>query len=543
MSLKRRSSIFRTVKFRIALLYAVLFTFSSAVLFLLAYYFLLDGMMRRIDENLVSFSDKLEDYYLKGETLEERESSSRPARQVPQNIVALAEKSVRGLLVVRKEHILKAGIPMFELTGVSGKTVHEITVNRNGDVIETKSHPVNEISYLERKFVDEAYYEGARKLYFLLASPGEKILAKSDLSSWPGLKVKREMLAKVGAAGSFRTDYNPKLRCKTRIFDRRIFDGNVLEVGAAFSTEENVLAAYSSIFLSISAFSLLLGSLTGWFVAGRSIGGIDRITRAAVAAGQGDFSKRVPYVKEGVEIENLVISFNEMLAKIETLIRELKEITDNIAHDLRTPLTRIRGAVETTVNGNPSLSDYRGMAGEIVEECDRLVGMINTMLEISRADSGMLPLERSRFDLVETAQSAFKLFAPSAEMKGVDFRLEIPRHPLFIEGDVSYLQRALANLLDNAIKYTPERGLVLLSVSADEDFVNLAVSDTGCGISKDELPKVFERFYRCDSSRSQPGNGLGLSLARAIIRAHGSEIALDSIPGKGSTFSFRLPRM
>lgn len=543
MCSKKKSNVFRTVKFRVAIWYALLFSLFSTAIFVFIYFFLYASMMKRVDEKLFSFSKKLEDFYLRGEGYENDESIPSQT-QIPKEIVSLAQNSVGKLSIIRKEQIMRGKTMLYELTGISAGMVYEIKIDKKGRIVETEKHPINETEMLEKKFVDETRYEGVKKLYFLLASPGEKILAKSDLSSWPRLKVKREMLAGIDESGKFRTSYNSKLRCRVRIFDRRIFDNNVLEVGAALSMEEKLLTAYSSIFLSIFVVSLLFGSITGWVVAGKSMKGVDRVSKAAaISAGQGDFSRRVPYGREGEEIENLVIAFNDMLSKIESLIRELKEITDNIAHDLRTPLTRIRGTIETTVNGNPSLSDYREMAGEIIEECDRLVGMINTMLEITRADSGMLELSMSGLDLSEMTQTAYRLFSPLAEMKNIDFKLDLPKEPLIVSGDTSYLQRVLANLLDNAIKYTPEKGAVLLSASSDGGFAKVAVSDTGCGIAKENQPKVFDRFYRCDTSRSQPGNGLGLSLALAIVKAHSGTITVESFPGKGSAFTICLPRL
>jgi signal transduction histidine kinase len=230
-----------------------------------------------------------------------------------------------------------------------------------------------------------------------------------------------------------------------------------------------------------------------------------------------------------------------MLDRIQTLLKEIKEMSENIAHDLRSPITRIRGTAEVTLTTATSLSEYESMAGSTIEECDRLLDMINTMLMISKTESGVDELSREEIDLQNLVREACQLFEPTAEDKGVTLGCDVPDRSHLV-GDTRMIQRMLSNLLDNAIKYTPSGGVVTVSVSEDVSQVIISVKDTGCGISSSDLPHIFERFYRCDQSRSQAGIGLGLSLARAIARAHGGEIAATSTPNQGSTFTATLPK-
>ena len=181
------------------------------------------------------------------------------------------------------------------------------------------------------------------------------------------------------------------------------------------------------------------------------------------------------------------------------------------------------------------------MAASTIEECDRLLDMINTMLMISKTESGVDQISGKDVDLTGIVRQACELFKPTAEDKTVNLSYDVP-DGIHLIGDTPMIQRMLSNLLDNAIKYTPSGGIVDIAVSESGAQVVGAVQDTGIGISQTDLPRIFERFYRCDQSRSQAGIGLGLSLARAIARAHGGDITVTSAPNQGSAFTVTLPK-
>jgi signal transduction histidine kinase len=181
------------------------------------------------------------------------------------------------------------------------------------------------------------------------------------------------------------------------------------------------------------------------------------------------------------------------------------------------------------------------MAASTMEECDRLLEVINTMLDITEFEAGAGKLKMEEVDLSALVRAACDLFQPVAEDKGIALTADTPPNN-FITGDVPRLQRMVANLLDNALKYTPSRGAVAVSIRGEEDRVVISVRDTGIGISEKDLPHIFKRFYRCDRSRSQAGTGLGLSLAQAVASAHGGSITVESALGKGSIFMVALPR-
>jgi signal transduction histidine kinase len=243
----------------------------------------------------------------------------------------------------------------------------------------------------------------------------------------------------------------------------------------------------------------------------------------------------------GDEIDQLAMTFNQMLDRIQSLVAEIRQMGDNIAHDLKSPLARIRGLAEITLTTGTSLAEYEGMAASAIEECDRLLDIVNTMLMISKTESGLEKPSREKLDLADLVREACELFETTAEDRGLTLTCNVPERCV-IAVDARMIQRLLSNLLDNAIKYTSAGGRVDVSLSQVEGWgATLTVKDTGIGISAGDLPRIFERFYRGDQSRSKAGTGLGLSLARAIARAHGGDITVESRRHEGSLFAVTLP--
>jgi signal transduction histidine kinase len=270
---------------------------------------------------------------------------------------------------------------------------------------------------------------------------------------------------------------------------------------------------------------------------------VEAVTRTARKISEGSLQERVPVKATDDEIDQLATTFNQMLDRIQVLVTEIKEMNDNIAHDLRTPIARIRGLAEVTLTTGKSPADFEPMAASTIEECDRLLDMINTMLTISKTEAGVEKVSRDELDITALIHNACELFEPLAEEKNVALSCQAPEKTI-ISGDARMLQRMLANILDNAVRYTPCGGEVEVSLAANEQNETIIfVRDSGIGIAEADLPHVFERFYRCDRSRAQPGTGLGLSLARAIARAHGGDITVTSSLDQGSTFTITLPRV
>lgn len=402
---------------------------------------------------------------------------------------------------------------------------------------------INGIDALREEFKWEAEAVGIQRVFFRIISPHLDVMATSDMSAWKGLVLPRNLAQRlVNGQEALETLTIPGTEHHARVISKQIFDGNIIQIGNTVHDDEELVEAYRQIFTSAIMIMLLCGAIVGWLVARRAMAGVERVTETAVGIGKGDLSRRVPQGNEGEEINHLAMTFNDMLERIQGLVKELRDVTNNIAHDLRSPLTRIRGIAETTLIGESTLDAYREMAGMVIEESDRLVEMINIMLEIAMAESGVRDLPRDEVDMTELAKEAWELFHVLAEDKKVWLGIEVPQEHLIIQGDRSRLQRIIANLLDNAIKFTPRGGKVLLAVEGTLNHVIVSIIDNGMGIDPQDLPHIFERFYRADRSRSTPGNGLGLSLVQALVRCHGSEITVESDPGKGSKFTLSLPR-
>jgi signal transduction histidine kinase len=275
-------------------------------------------------------------------------------------------------------------------------------------------------------------------------------------------------------------------------------------------------------------------------MARRALSGVENVTRTARRIADGRLNERVPVNRAEDEIGQLAVTFNQMLDRIQGLVNGIKEMSDNIAHDLKSPLTRIRGQAEVALTSGSALPEYEAMAASAIEECDRLLEMINTMLFISRSEAGVTRPELKPMDVGAVVRDACGLFQASAEDKRINLACQTPDR-LPMKGDIRLIQRMLGNLLDNAIKYTAEGGSVMVSARfTPERSIGIAVTDTGAGISAEDLPHIFERFYRGDPSRPLPGAGLGLSFARAVARAHDGDITVESSPA-GSAFTVIIP--
>jgi len=284
---------------------------------------------------------------------------------------------------------------------------------------------------------------------------------------------------------------------------------------------------------------LVFSVLAAWLIAQRAMKGVEAVTETAIRIAGGDLNRRVAAKGYGMEIDLLAQAFNQMLDRVAALMNEIKEITDNIAHELRSPIARIRGSAEVTLLSNAPLGRYQEMTADIIEDCDSLLALANAMLDISEIEAGVAELERQPVDVAQMARDACDLFQPAAEDRGVTIRV-LAGESAVVPGDNRKLHQALANLLDNAVKYTPRGGAVTVSVEQTGDTVVISVADTGLGIAADDLPRIFDRFYRGDQSRAKPGNGLGLNLVRAVVKAHHGRIDVASRPNGGTTFTVTL---
>jgi hypothetical protein len=273
---------------------------------------------------------------------------------------------------------------------------------------------------------------------------------------------------------------------------------------------------------------------------------VDAMTETTRTIMEGDLGERLPVAGTGDEIDRLAENLNQMLERIESLMRGLKEVSDNIAHDLKTPLTRLRNRAEQALRTAKSDDEYRAALEATIDESDALITTFNALLMIARAESGQARDDMVDFDAAEIVNDIAELYEPLAEEKGITLEAEAGG-PMPVKGNRELVSQALANLVDNAIKYAePAPGAaapaeIVVSATDTGERVLLTVADHGPGIPEADRARVVERFVRLEQSRSQPGSGLGLSLAAAVARLHGGELMLaDNAPGLKSIIA--LPR-
>ncbi|MGD2024129.1 MAG: heavy metal sensor histidine kinase [Desulfobacterales bacterium] len=392
---------------------------------------------------------------------------------------------------------------------------------------------------VKRQIIFEAQAAGEKKIFFRLLSLDGQEFSSSNMSYWRNIGVGKAAIEQLIGENRpvFRTISLPDRKHNIRVLYTIVGRNIILQLGQSMENYTRFIEAFRKIFVTTMASLFIVAAIIGWFMARRALVGVEAVTRTARQISESSLTERVPVKKYQDEIDQLAITFNQMLDRIQTLVKGIREMSDNIAHDLKSPITRIRGISEVSLSTGASEKEYEKMAASTVEECDRLLDMINTMLVISRTEAEVNKLDAKELDIGAVVRDACELFRSSAEDKDVRLVCDVSGN-FSVSGDNRLIQRMIANLLDNAIKYTPAGGSVEVTVSTGNDnAVAIEVKDTGIGISEKEMPRIFERFYRCDPSRSEAGIGLGLSFARAIARAHGGDISVFSKSGQGSTFT------
>ena len=322
----------------------------------------------------------------------------------------------------------------------------------------------------------------------------------------------------------------------------RLPDGALLQVGRSSDSRAQLLHKFREVFALVIGPVILLGFLGGIWMTNR----ITRPLRQIVVAAHsiirtGKLDVRVPASRTRGELDDLVGLFNRMLDGNEALIHALRGSLDNVAHDLRTPLARLRVTLEDAVRTGADLTSARQAMVAALEETDRVQTIIRTLMEVTAAETGMMKLELAPTDLGTLVDDVMELYEDTAADKGV--AVEKAMEAGFVAPvDAARLRHVFANLLDNAIKYTPRGGKVTISALREEGRVVVIFRDNGMGISERDLPHIWDRLYRGDKSRSQRGIGLGLSLVKAFVEAHGGTASVESQSGQGSTFTVSFPR-
>ncbi len=317
---------------------------------------------------------------------------------------------------------------------------------------------------------------------------------------------------------------------------------NLIQVGFSLQSFHETRRHFLRILALVFPIALILAGGGGWLLAHRTLAPVAQMTHAAQRIGAARLDERLDESGTGDELDELAHTLNAMLSRLDDAFRQIRQFSADASHELQTPLTILKGELEVALRTPRSADAYQQTMRSALEEIDRIAGLVDGLMLLARADAGVLRMDRQPVALHQLVQEVYDQTQILAAHKQIDLQLG-PTEPIVIEGDPERLRRLVLNLTNNAIKYTPSGGQVMLSLQRCQDRAAIRVADTGIGLSPEEQERVFQRFYRSDNARlhDAEGSGLGLCIARSIADAHGGSIELDSTPGVGSTFTVRFP--
>lgn len=312
-----------------------------------------------------------------------------------------------------------------------------------------------------------------------------------------------------------------------------------VQIAKSMQATDELMSSFRSAFFITALLTMMLGLAVGWWLARRFWWQIQSFNQMAMKiVNSGNLTSRMP-ITSNDEFSVLATNMNLVLDKMEKLFQGIRQVSDNIAHDLRSPLTRLRADVEVTLQQNDP-KQYRFTLERVLSELQNMQEVFQSLLSLGQAEAGSLKIRKKPIDLSQLLEDIVELYGPLSEDKGQTFQANIPEK-INIEGDRQLLAQTLSNLLDNAVKYVPDGGKIVLSAELNGDKVKIQLDDSGPGIPHEMRNKVFDRFVRVDPSRTLPGTGLGLSLVKAFIELHQGTITLSDSKLGGTSFSIVLP--
>jgi two-component system OmpR family sensor kinase len=339
-----------------------------------------------------------------------------------------------------------------------------------------------------------------------------------------------------------RTDYG-RIRISNSLISAGPGQTYLLQVGASLETMDSALSRFLQLLSWSVPAALVVMVLAGSWMARVALAPLSRLAGAARTIGVTNLQQRLPVRGANDELDEVAQSFNDALGRLEKAVGEMRQFSTALAHELRTPLAALRGEIEMALLRQGSDESYRGALASQLEEIDRLKHLIDQLLTLARAEGGQIPLRHDRVELGELTASVVEQMEPLAHARDIDLGVSVSGAVTMEQSDAEWLRRLLLNLLDNALKFTPPGGTVVVQLSQQDGIATLQVRDTGAGMTSDTVARVFEPFYRADPARSArvEGAGLGLSLVKWIVDRHRGRIDIESQPGRGSTFTVRLP--
>lgn len=317
---------------------------------------------------------------------------------------------------------------------------------------------------------------------------------------------------------------------------------SLIQVGMSLGSVSMTRRRFLLVMAAVLPLAMLLAGGGGWLLARRALKPVDHMTEAARRLSAEHLDERLGTTGTGDELDRLATTLNDMLGRLDMAFRQIRQFSADASHELQTPLTILKGELEVALRTPRTPDEYRRVLTSALEESERIARLVEGLLLLSRADAGVLRMDRQAVDLAHLVAEVCEQTQVLADAHGVTLDLGSIA-PLTIQGDRAHLRRLLLNLVDNSIKYTPACGHVTLVLQKDGEWAALRVADTGIGLSPEEQERIFQRFYRAPAAISQgeEGSGLGLCIARSIAEAHGGRIQVDSVPGRGSTFTVFLP--
>ncbi len=397
----------------------------------------------------------------------------------------------------------------------------------------------------ERKITFENGQAGKALFFVRVAGPDNKTLFVNTPKHWQDFDVAQLEKSSVSATPQWihvpAREKDDDEDDVLEIASLRLPDGALLQVGTSTEKREDLLERFGNTFVGIMIPVVVIGLAGGSFLAFRALRPLHGLLKSLQSIlATGNLEARVPVTDTGDELDELSMLFNGLLEKIGLLITGMQDSLDNVAHDLRTPMTRVRGIAEMALQAEGKGDLLREALVTCIEESDRILAMVNTLMDISEAETGAMQLKLDTVNVLALIEQVVELYRYVAEDKKIALSVSAPPE-LSLTADRNRMLQVLANLLDNAIKYTPSGGRVEIAASSDRYQVVITVTDTGIGIPPEDLAKIWDRLYRGDKSRSQRGLGLGLSLVKAIVQAHQGQVEVSNVIGQGAQFVLSLP--
>ena len=449
-----------------------------------------------------------------------------------------AHWSIRARLTAWYSVVLLAGLTLFG-AGIWLVISHSLrasldeTLAEDAKGVTTVLQSETEPDHLREELTEYASATPGGNLMEVRNSQGQQIVASKTVS-----------MEQSDSASAYGVQVRPSGQYRTFTTNVSVNAGQYrVLVATPMDTTEATLSRVRMLLLWSTPVVLLLASLGGYWISRRALAPVDEITRAARVIGIQSLSQRLAVPTSGDEIQRLSETWNGMLARLEAAVKRLSQFTADASHELRTPIALIRTTAELTLRRERSPETYREALRQVLLESERTTRLVEDLLLLARADAGLPSLPLERLELIPLVRDVCQQGQILAGARQLEISAEIPDEPVFVEANDPALRRMLLLLLDNAVKYTPSGGRIILSVDRGPAGATVAVSDTGIGIPETALPHVFERFYRVDESRNRDagGTGLGLSIAKWIAERHHASLEAESVLGQGSVFRIRFP--